>query len=365
MRSQFRFASSRASPGRALRTVSNAYNAPRDQAGQGGFAVVSFEKENTMVLGKAFAALAVAFALFVQSAPAGEKPLEIGAILLDVRHEWFVEVIEGMKAAEKELGAKVTILSSDSDVAKESDIVDNLIAQQYDAITISPQNDEASIPAFERALAAGIPVVPWNSKVASEESKYFVGVDNYSLGADTGRYAAKFINDRMGGKAKVAIIGNTLYSVGRDRVRGFMDEMAKLPGVEIVANQDAEFKETGMSVTENVLEAHPDTQIVWCWNQGALLGALAALNGKGDTDVVLMGTDMSIDLARAMLEPDAFLHAVTTQQPFDLGFQAVKAAADLAREREIPAEILVPLKTYTLDDKADVQKYLDDRKYLQ
>lgn len=310
-------------------------------------------------------ALVALLAFAMPAVEAGEKRLEIGAILLDVRHEWFVEVIEGMKAAGNDLDAKVSILSSDSDVAKESDIIDNLIAQQYDAITISPQNDEASIPAVERAIYAGIPVVPWNSKVATDEAKHFVGVDNYNLGRDTGLYAAKYINEKMGGKAKVAIIGNTLYSVGRDRVRGFTEEMKKLPGVEIVANQDAEFKETGMAVTESVLEAHPETQLIWCWNQGALLGSLAALNGKGGTDIVLMGTDMSIDLARAMLEPDAFLHAVTTQQPYELGYQAVKAAAELAGKRDVPGEILVPLKTYTLDDKAAIQKYLDDRKYLQ
>ncbi len=316
--------------------------------------------------GKKLAVLLAACAfLSVSGIRAADKKLGIGAILLDVRQEWFVEVIEGMKAAGKDLGVNVAIFSSDSDVAKESDTIDNLIAQGFDAITMSPQNDEASIPAFERALAAGIPVVPWNSKVASEDSKYFVGVDNYSLGADTGKYAAEFIKSRLGGKAKVAVIGNTLYSVGRDRVRGFMEEMAKLPGVEIVANQDAEFKETGMSVTESVLEAHPDTQIVWCWNQGSLLGALAALNGKGNTDIILMGTDMSVDLARAMLEPSAFLYAVTTQQPYNLGYQAVKAAVDLAGGKEIPSEILVPLMTYTLDDKAEIQKYLDDRKYLQ
>lgn len=314
---------------------------------------------------KIFAPLALALALFTAPLFAAEEKLDIGAILLDVRHEWFAEVIEGMKAAGNDLGVNVTVLSSDSDVAKESDIIDNLIAQEYDAITMSPQNDEASIPAFERALAAGIPVVPWNSKVASPESKHFVGVDNYNLGADTGKYAADYINKNMGGKAKVAVIGNTLYSVGRDRVNGFLDEMKKLPGVEIVANQDAEFKETGMSVTESVLEANPDTQIVWCWNQGALLGALAALNGRGNKDIVLMGTDMSVDLARAMLEEGAFLRAVTTQQPYDLGFQAIRTAMDLANKKDVPAEILVPLKTYTLDNKDELRKYLDDRQYLQ
>lgn len=79
-------------------------------------------------------ALAACLLLVASGLKAGEKVLNIGAILLDVRHEWFVEVIEGMKAAEKDLGVNVTILSSDSDVAKESDTIDNLIAQEYDAI---------------------------------------------------------------------------------------------------------------------------------------------------------------------------------------------------------------------------------------
>lgn len=295
---------------------------------------------------------------------AADKQLKIGAILLDTKHEWFAEVIQGMKAAEQELGVEVKIMSSDSDVAKESDIIDNFIVQKVDAISISPQSDEASVPAFERAVAEGIPVVTWNSKVNSPESKFFVGVNNYDLGAHTGEYAVKYIQDKMGGKAKVAVVGTSKYSVGIDRVNGFLDQVKKLEGVEIVAQQDAEFKELGLSVTESILEAHPDTQIVWCWNQGALLGALAALKGKGSTDIILMGTDMSIDLARAMLEPDSFLLAITTQQPFEIGFTSIKNAVELAKTGATANEVLVPLKTYTLDNAADIQKYLDDRQYL-
>ena len=295
---------------------------------------------------------------------AADKPVKIGAILLDTKHEWFAEVIQGMKSAEKELGVEVKIMSSDSDVAKESDLIDNFIAQGVNAISISPQSDEASVPAFERAVSEGIPVVTWNSKVNSPESKYFVGVNNYDLGAKTGEYTVNYIKEKMNGKAKIAVIGTSKYSVGIDRVKGFVDQVKQLEGVEIVAQQDAEFKELGLSVTESILEAHPDTQIVWCWNQGALLGSLAALKGKGNKDILLMGTDMSIDLARAMLEPDSFLLAITTQQPFEIGYTSIKNAVELAQTGKTATEVLVPLKTYTLDNKEDIQKYLDDRQYL-
>ncbi|GAK54007.1 D-ribose ABC transporter, substrate-binding protein [Candidatus Moduliflexus flocculans] len=302
--------------------------------------------------------------MVVNSLAFAADPVKIGAILLDTKHEWFAEVIQGMKSAGKELGVEVKIMSSDSDVAKESDLIDNFIAQGINAISISPQSDEASVPAFERAVAEGIPVVTWNSKVNSPESKYFVGVNNYDLGAKTGEYTVNYIKEKMNGKAKIAVIGTSKYSVGIDRVKGFVDQVKQLEGVEIVAQQDAEFKELGLSVTESILEAHPETQIVWCWNQGALLGSLAALKGKGNKDILLMGTDMSIDLARAMLEPDSFLLAITTQQPFEIGYTSIKNAAELAQTGKTATEVLVPLKTYTLDNKEDIQKYLDDRQYL-
>jgi ABC-type sugar transport system substrate-binding protein len=298
------------------------------------------------------------------SVEAKAKDVEVGAILLDTKQEWFAEVIEGMKKAGVDLKAKVKILSSDSDVAKESALVDDLIAQQVDAISISPQSDTTSVPAFERAVDAGIPVVTWNSKVNSPKSKYFVGVNNYDLGKNTGAFAVDYIKNKMGGKAKIVVIGTSKYSVGIDRVRGFVDQIKTLPGIEIAARQDAEFKELGLSVTESILEAHPETQIIWCWNQGALLGSLAAVKANPKSKFLLMGTDMSIDLARAMLEPNSVLVAVTTQQPFEIGYTSIKSAYDLATKGTAQSEVLVPLKTYTLDNKADIQKYLDDRKDL-
>ena len=321
-----------------------------------------------MTMGLKAAAAAALLTIFsagtVYAAETKAKNVEIGAILLDTKQEWFAEIIQGMKKASTDLNAKVKILSSDSDVAKESSLIDDLIAQQVNAISISPQSDTASVPAFERAVDAKIPVVTWNSKVNSPKSSYFVGVNNYDLGKNTGVFAVDYLKKNFDGKAKIAVIGTSKYSVGIDRVRGFMDQIKTLPGVEVVAKQDAEFKELGLSVTESVLEAHPDTQIVWCWNQGALLGALAAVKSNPKSKVLLMGTDMSIDLARAMLEPNSVLVAVTTQQPFEIGYTSIKNAYDLATTGTTQKEVLVPLKTYTLNDKAEIQKYLDDRKDL-
>jgi ABC-type sugar transport system substrate-binding protein len=298
------------------------------------------------------------------STAASTKKLNIGSVILNTSGEWFSEVINGMNAAAKDLDVNVQIASADNDVSKEADQLDNFIAQKVDGICVSPQNSAASIPAFERVVAANIPIVAWNTNVESDKSKYFVGVDNTELGSKTGEYFANYVKTKMSGKAKVAVIGIHKYEIGLDRVNGFLKEAKTVPGIDIIANQDAELKEEGMKVTENILQAHPETQVIWCWNQTSLEGCIAALKGLNRSDIKVMGTDMSVSLAKTMLEDKSFLMAITTQQPYKLGYDAVKNAVALAKGQTVDGKDLIPVLTYSVDDKTAIQKYIDDRKDL-
>ncbi len=313
---------------------------------------------------KRLKALAISSILLYLSLQSYAEDIEIGAILLDTKGEWMSEVMHGMKQAGKDLDVKVKISDSNSDLAKEASIIDNYIAQQMSAIALMPQSDQASIASFNRIAAAKIPTVTFNSRVNSEESKYFVGVNNYDLGKQTGSTAIAYIQENMDGKAKIAIIGTSKYSVGQDRVRGFIEEVEKLPGVKIVARQDAEFQAEGMATTEAILLANSDIDMVWAWNLTSMLGAYAAIKTQNLDNVILMGTDMSIDIARFMLEEDTFLKAVTTQQPFELGYQSIKTASELAEGKNVQGELLVPLITYSSTDKEALQEYINSRDYL-
>lgn len=312
-----------------------------------------------------FTKLVLAAALASSAVLAQAAKLEVGAILLDTRGEWMSEVVHGMKAAGEELDVKVRIVDSNGDLSKEASLIDNFIAQQVDAITLSPLNDESSIAAFERAVDEGIPVITWNSKVNTPKSKYFVGVNNYDLGKQTGEVAVDYINEQMSGKATLAVIGTHKYSVGLERVNGFLDQVQKLPGVTIVANQDAEYVELGLTVTENILEANPDVDMVWAWNLTSMLGAYAAIDAKQGDKPILMGTDMSLDVARYMENKGTFLVAVTTQQPYEIGRQAIYRAVEVAKTGKTDSEVLVPLKTYLADDKKSLDDYIDNREYLK
>ncbi|SCP99653.1 substrate-binding domain-containing protein [Anaerobium acetethylicum] len=294
---------------------------------------------------------------------AAADEITVGSVIMNTSGEWFAEVMQGMEAAGKELGVKVNIVSSDNEVSKESDNVSTFIAQGTDAIAICPLSADASAAAVDAAREAGIPVVAWNCTV-NTDTDGFVGVSNYDLGKMTGEYVAQYVKDNYPDGCKLAILGNHSYEVGVERCNGFKDVIADVEGLEIVAEQDAEMQDEGMDITEQILTANPDVNIIWAWNQTSLLGCSAYMQNIGNKDIVVMGTDMSIEIAKTMLGDDVTLQAVTTQMPYDIGYNAIANAVKAVKGETYEEKMLIDLKTYVKDDVAEIEKYVEDHKSL-
>lgn len=292
-----------------------------------------------------------------------DQEITIGSVIMNTSGEWFAEVIAGQEAAAKELGVKLNIVSSDNEVSKESDNVSTFVSQQVDALCISPLSADASVAAVEAAKEAQIPVVNWNTTV-NTDTDGFVGVSNYDLGSKTGEYVKEYIEENFPDGCKMAIIGNSNYEIGVERCTGFEDTIKGIEGLEIVTKQDAELQEEGMDITEQILTANPDIQVIWAWNQTSLLGSVAALQNKGNTEIVVMGTDMSMELAKDMQGDSVKLQAVTTQMPYDIGYQAVENAVKAAKGETIEKETLIPVKTYTKENQDEVTTYIEEHKDL-
>lgn len=296
-----------------------------------------------------------------------EDKITIGSVIMNNSGEWFAEVIKGQEDAAKELGVDFSIVSSDNEISKESDNVATFMAQQVDALVISPLAVDASIAAVETATKdSQIPVVTWNTTVDTDVTSH-VGVVPSELGGNTGKYAVDYIKENFPDGCKLAIIGDSNYEIGIARCDGFKEAIKELTDagtVEIVNEQDAELQEEGLDITEQILTANPDVQLIWCWNQTSLLGCAAALENAGKSDIVLMGTDMSVELAKDMLGDSITLQAITTQMPYDMGYQAVENAVKAVKGEEVEKEIMIPTYTYTKDNMDEIQTYIDEHEDL-
>lgn len=293
--------------------------------------------------------------------------ITIGSVIMNTSGEWFAEVIKGMEDAGKELGVKVNIVSSDNEVSKESDNVSTFVSQGVDAICIAPLSSDASVAAVENADAASIPVVAWNTTVNTDKVAGFVGVDAQALGGQTGEYAAEYIKKNFPDGCKLALLTNTNYEVGIARCDGFKAAIKDLVDdgtIEIVNEQPAELQDEGLDVTEQMLTANPDIDMIWAWNQTSLLGCVAALQNANKNDVVVMGTDMSVELAKDMQGDTVDLEAITTQQPYEIGYQAIANAVKTVKGEEIEKEMLIPVTTYTKDDQDAITTYIEEHKDL-
>lgn len=293
----------------------------------------------------------------------GSDSLVVGCVIMNTSGEWFAEIMQGMEAAGNDLNAEVRMVSSDNEISKESDNISTFIAHGVDAITICPISMDGSVSAVENAQGGGIPVVTWNTTVNSEVESH-VGVSNYDLGRLTGEYVAEYVGENFPDGCNLAILSNSSYEIGVERVTGFEDAVKEIPGLEIVAKQDAEMQDEGMDITEQILIANSEVDLIWAWNQTSLVGCATYLESINEKDIIIMGTDMSVELAKVMLDDKVSLQAITTQMPFEIGYNAVANAVKLANEESVEKELSIPLATYTKDDAEGLNKYIEDRQDL-
>lgn len=157
-----------------------------------------------------------------------------------------------------------------------------------------PVEPTAAIDLVNACNEAGIPVI-CNSSDIDADVAVKVLRDDKALGLDCGENTANWINENLDGKAKIALLNCELFSNTIAWQEGFEEKIAEMcPESEIVAKVEATSREAGMSAMEDILQANPDVNVVWGVNEGAGLGALAAIEGAGREDIyatVMCGGD--------------------------------------------------------------------------
>lgn len=296
--------------------------------------------------------------LFLTSCAKSDK-ITVGSVIFESTNEWFVEAIAGMDAAAEKSGVTIKQLDSRYDVNVEKDLIQEQIKNKADAIVICPLTVEESGQALSKAAEIGIPIVTWNT-VVSPAPRVQVVVDNRRLGSATGEYLAEYIRKNNISKLNMLCIINTEFSIGKERVGGFkqsVEPLVKSGVINVVADIKGHLYEETCVTVEKMLTSEPEINFIWCWNQMTTDATVDTLRKIGRNDVLVAGTDMSMALAREMTEHDNVI-AITTQQPYEMGFAAVEAAVKAVKNEETPGSITIPTITYTVDNKEDIKKYI-------
>ena len=243
-------------------------------------------------------------------------------------------VVQGAMAKGEELGVEVVEYApaSYTDSAGQLSMVEDSISAGVDAICIAACDSTAIVPALEKATAAGIPVVVFNTLVPDfKDNITFVGVDNYDASY---RVTEELIKAHDGKGNLVILEGDPAGYQNIERTRAVTDLAEKYPDVNILTRQPGYAnREKSMNAMENILQAYSDIDMVWAINDVAAMGCVQAIEGAGRTGIDVIGIDGTPEGATAA--KDGRLKFTIDQGPFDQGAMSVQAAVDYLDGKEI------------------------------
>lgn len=253
---------------------------------------------------------------------------------------------------------------NETDIAGEMQIVETMINREVDAIALAPSDRSALKIVVDRAAAAHIPVVIYDSGIDSDRYVTFVATDNYAGGV----IGADRLGQILSGKGKAVMIKTTPGGASTmAREEGFRHEIrAKFPQIQIVDERFgmANIAES-LRVAENMLTAYPDLAGIFCSNESGTEGAAQALKARR-SKIKLVGFDSSPMLLDELRE--GVIDSLVIQDPFKMGATAVDEAVKALRGEKTPKQIFLPPRLINSENISDpdvqAQIHPDLEKYL-
>jgi ribose transport system substrate-binding protein len=288
-------------------------------------------------------------------APAAQpaaKPY-IPVISKGFQHQFWQAVKAGSEKAAKDLNVDITFEGPESEamVDKQVEMFQTALDKKPAAICLAAVDSKAFQPLLEKAKAANIPVIGFDSGVDSDIPLSTAATDNIAAAA----YAADKMAELIGGSGEVAVIAHDQTSrTGIDRVKGFTDQVTnKYPNVKIVDTQYGagdQLKSTDLA--KAIIQAHPNLKGFFGANEGSIIGVLNAVKELGmEGKIVVIGYDsgqQQMDAIRSGAEAGAI-----TQDPIGIGYKCVEAAVKAMKGETLPKTIDTGFHWYdktTIDD---------------
>jgi ribose transport system substrate-binding protein len=277
------------------------------------------------------------------AAESDDKAITLAMIPKSTGGEFWETVEVGANEAAEELGVSIKWEGalSETEIAEQKKIIENMITLGVDGIALAPLNPKAMQKDVENAAAAGIPVVIFDSAVDGTAHTSFVATDNPAGGGLGAKYLIEKLKDPKKKILMLRFIQGTAST--EDRARGFTDEMKKA-GYEVAT--DAYIEDSTVAgakkTATNVLEGHVENgklalDGIFTCNLVATLGMAGALDDLRKsgvaTDVEFVGFDSSDGLVRELQSGN--IDALIVQSPKKMGRLAVETLVKHLRKQPV------------------------------
>jgi len=281
-----------------------------------------------------------------KKAPA-RKQIVLGASLLNLSSEFIVMLNQAMKARAEELNVRLIVNDAQRSADRQVQQIESFIAQKVDAIILNPCEVEASSPAVDKALAAGIPIVNVNSETRSVPTA-FVG----SRDEESARLAMEYIGKRLNGRGNLVMMHGFMGQAAQiKRAQGAREVLERNTGLKLLAEQTAEWdRAKAMALMENWIQSYgTGIQAVFAQNDEMGMGALIALEQAGMKNrVIVTSVDAITDALQAV--KNGRLDATVFQDARGQGGTAVDIAVKILKREPFEKQIFIPFRLVTREN---------------
>lgn len=264
----------------------------------------------------------------------GEK-IKVGFVVKSLADQYWILVKAGAEKAAAENNVELTFIApnSESDVAKQVENIETLVASGVDVLCVAPSNDETVLPALQNAVDAGIKVIAVDTDSSLPDKVSFIGTGNENAAKE----GALWAGEQLGEGKKAIILRGRLGDATHDAREAGLKAGLEEKGIEILESQAADStEEKGMSVAENLLQKYPEVDLIITTADSMAVGAYNAVQAAG-TETLVYGFDGTIPVCEKVAEGEIL--GTTAQSPYDMGVLGIETAIKIMNGEEVDAVI--------------------------
>ncbi|MHA7774716.1 sugar ABC transporter substrate-binding protein [Roseibium sp. M-1] len=290
--------------------------------------------------------LVFAGAMMLATGVKAEEP-KICVSTFDLTNPYWVNLVNGAKERAAEVGAELVVNDPANDNTKQIAALENFITIGCKAIIVASLDPASTEGVLTDARNAGVKVIA--QSMETPVADIWASADEYDMGYTIGVEAGKWIAEKLGGEANVLVLNNDRIPQMIARKEGIVAGIKEnAPNAKVVADQAAINTAEAMAVTESVLQANPDLNVIVSINDASALGALAAVESAGtDTTNMFIGGVDATPEAREKIESDTAFRASVDNVPYENGILDVDFAMKLINGEELEYRQVIPVKNYT------------------
>jgi len=290
----------------------------------------------------------LAIAAFANQSIFAADTITLAAIPKSTGGEFWETVAVGARKAAKDLGVtlKWEGAVTESDVAEQNKIIENLLNAGVKGMAIAPLNQKATRRQVENVVNAGIPVVIFDSAVDGNAHSSYIATDNKQGGVIGGKELVRLVGDKKGARV---LCQRYIQGTGSTEARaaGFI-ETVKAAGFTIAADPypDTGTIESCKTTAANTLEKFVkngalELDGVFACNLYSTIGLASALDDLRKSGVKVSVKFVGFDTSKKLVEEvqAGKIDALVAQNPEKMGYLAVETLYKVVKKEKVPAVV--------------------------